>query len=606
MTHVRNSRATFALCIVATLALGACGGDKTDGAGATGDGNTKQSKKVFNYLRTAAHKSLDPVKQFDSASADLVGNVYDTVLQYHYLKRPYQLEPNLAAKMPEQSEDGLTYTFTLRKDVKFVDDECFPGGKGRALDVDDVIYSIKRFADANLNAKSYILMQGVVEGMDRFREATKKAGKDVDYSKLDILGLQRLGDHSFSMKLTRANPLALMPLAATQMAIVPREAVEHYKADFERRPVGTGPFRIKKLSRRGVTILERNPNYHQSYPAKGDPGDEAKGLLTSAGKKLPLLDEVHLPLIEEPQPAMLKFKRGQLDWIGIDKDNFTQMAYRDDAGFHLKPEFAAKFDIYSEPMLVTEYFVINLKDELLGKNKALRQAIAHAVDAQGYIDKMRNGRGHALQTVVPVPIAGSERQVEAKWYEHSIELAKKKLAEAGFPDGKGLPPITIEYRSSNTDTRQAFEFHRATLAKAGITLKPSFQTFSAFLQKVESGNFQMTSSGWAADYPDAENFYQLVYGPNKIPGPNASGYQNAEFDALYAKSRFMPDGPDRHAIFKRMAAIMKEDVPIVITWTPISVGMHQKWVKNLKRHMMVDLPFKYLDLDNAAKGKGLK
>ena len=608
MTHAPLPRALLALTVILTLALGACGGSKSSSAGGEGDAPAAagNQKKVLNLVRGSAHKNLDPVKQFDQASADIVSNLYDTVLSYHYLKRPYQLVPSLAENMPTASEDGLTYTFKLRKDVKFVDDECFPGGKGRTLNADDVIYSIKRFADANLNAQSYMLMAGFVEGMDAFREETKKAGKDADYGTLEISGLQKVDDFTFTMKLTQPNPLALLPLAASQLSIVPREAVEHYKADFERKPVGSGPFKVQKLSRRGVIILERNPGYHGVYPSEGDPGDKEAGLLASAGQKLPLVDEVHLPLIEEAQPRMLKFKRGQIDLLGFDKNNFRQMAFKDDKGFHLKPEWADKFEILSGESLSTEYFVYNMDDPLVGKNKALRQAIAYALDIPGFIKDMRNGRGVKMHTLVPLPIAGSERELkDLQRYDRDLAKAKEKLVEAGFPGGKGLPPLTVEYRNSSTDTRQEFEYHRAKLAEVGITLKANFQTFSAFLQRVDSGNFQMTISGWAADYPDAENFYQLTYGPNKRPGPNASGYQNPEYDKLYERSRFMPNGPERYAIFKQMADILYEDVPVFVTWTYIPVSMRQKWVKNRKLNSMIT-GHRFIDIDVAAKTKGVQ
>jgi ABC-type transport system substrate-binding protein len=560
-------------------------------------------KKIFQYLRSSAHKSLDPVKQFDAASAELVSNVYDSLLEYHYLKRPYELAPNLLTKLPELSADGLTYSFELREDVKFIDDACFPGGKGRALTVDDVIYSLKRFAHGSLNVKSYVLMEGTVAGMNEFRAETVKPGADMN--KLEITGLKKLDDHHFTMTLTRKNPLALLPLAATQTAIVAREAVEKYGEEFERHPVGTGAFRLKDLQRRGVTVLEKNPNYHLTYPTDGMPQDEAAGLLATKGQKLPLIDEVHLPLIEEPQPAMLKFLNGGMDWIGMDRDNFVKMAFKDETGFHLQPEYASKFEIYSEDMLSTEYWSFNLKDPLIGKNKALRQAIAYALDSAGFIAKMRNGRGQVLSTIVPAPIAGSQRDIKVEWYSPNLELAKQKLAEAGYPGGKGLPELTVEIRSSTTQSRQDFEFNRAELEKAGIKIKASFQTFSAWLQRIESGNFQIAISGWQADYPDAENFYQLLYGPNKVPGPNQSSWDDAEYNKLFEEARFMENGPERFELFKKMHARIYNDVPVIFVFSGTAVGLRQKWVKSFKRHMMIDVPFKYFDIDPKLKAAGV-
>lgn len=585
-----------ALSVLLALALGACGGNKHEASGAG-------AKKVFRFNRAEAFKTLDPMKQNDQASIELVSNVYDSLLQYDYLARPYQLEPNLLTKMPALSADGLTYSFELRDDVRFNDDPCFTGGKGRKLTSDDVIYSFKRFADANVNGVSYALLQGAIEGIDAFREQTKQLGKAADYGKLAISGIVKQDARHFTIRLTRKNPLALFPLAATPLSIVPYEAVEHYQERFQDHPVGSGPFVIKQMSRRGTIVLEKNPHYHQTYPAKGAPGDAQKGLLADAGKRLPLIDEVRLPLIEETQPSMLKFLDGQLDWVAIDRDNFVKMAFKDDSGFHLKPEYANKFAIYSEPSLSAAYFTFNMKDALLGKNPALRQAIAYAIDTPAFISRMRNGRGVPLKSIVPATISGGENQVPAQWYPHDPELAKKKLAEAGYPGGKGLPPLIIDYGSSTTLSRQDFEFLRAELSEVGITLKASFQTFSAFLQKVERGNFQMIDQAWGADYPDAENFYALLYSKNGPPGPNAAAYQNPEYDRLYEQIRDMPNGPERYALFARMNEIIRTDVPVVLTWSPTLAGLYQRWVHNFKRNVMIDLPLKYLDVDMAKRAK---
>jgi len=582
------------LCCALVISSCNCGG-KSDGE--PGSGESTAQKTVFRHNRISEHKSLDPVKQFDQASAEIIMNVYDTLLEYHYLKRPYEMVPNLLTKMPELSADGLTYSFELRSDARFVDDPCFPGGKGRALKSDDVIYSFKRFASGQ-NVKSYSLMQGTVAGMDTFREATIKGG---DLNKLEITGLKKVDDQHFTMTLTSSNPLALYPLAATPTSIIAREAVEHYKDDFQNHPVGTGPYFVKDLQRRGVTVLARNPNYHGVYPSEGMPGDAEKGLLKDAGKKLPLIDEIQLPLIEEPQPAMLKFQSKSLDWVAIDRDNFVKIAFKDDTGFHLQKEYVGKFQLYAEPRLSTEYWAFNMNDPLVGKNKALRQAIAYAQDNVGYVKELLNGRAVELQSVVPPGIKGSQTDMKLEWYANNLELAKKKLAEAGYPGGKGLPELTIEYRASTTRTRQDYEWNRNELAKIGIVLKANFQTFTAYIMRVESGNYQIANSGWMADYPDAENFYQLLYSLNKPPGSNHSAYNNPAYDKLFEQARFMPNGPERFALFEKMHAMIREDVPITVQYSEIAVGLHQNWVKNFKRNIMLDMPFKYFDVDNAAK-----
>ena len=562
----------------------------------SGTAGGKGGAKIFYHYRTSEEKSMDPHKQFDAASSLLVRNLYDTLLQYHYLKRPYTMVPALLEKMPEK-KDGNSYLFTLRKGVKFHDNACFPDGKGRELNADDVIFSIKRYADANVNDRSYSLLQGRIVGMDDFRATSKKLGKGFDYDKASIAGIKKVDPLTFTIQFVNDSALNLYPFAASQLSIIAPEAVKKYGDDLDKNPVGTGPFSMKTYSRRGTTILVKNPNYWETYPTEGQPEDQAAGLLAAAGKRLPFIDEIQLPLIEEPQPAMLKFKKGQMHWVAINRDDFKAMVDRlDNKQFKLKGPFAKDFNLYYTTSLSSTYLKFSFQEPLVGKNKALRQAIASAFDYEGYIDLMLNGRGFASQSLIPQEIAGSEKETKSQWYKTDLALAKKKLAEAGFPEGKGLPELNIEYRNTSKDVRQGFEFVRNSFAAAGIKVNGNFQTFSNFLQKTEAGNFQIADAGWNADYPDPENFYALLYGPNKAPLPNDGNFSNAHYDELYLKMKDMPNGPERLKIIAELDAIIKEEVPYVLMYNQILAGLLQKNVQNFKRHMMDEYPYKYFDI----------
>ncbi len=560
--------------------------------------------KILRIARRNEHKSLDPAGQFDSASAQIVANVYDTLLEYDYLKRPYQLVPGLLERMPEKQEDGVTYLFTLRRGVRFIDDEAFTNGVGREVGVDDVIYSIKRFADANINVKSYILMQGVIAGLDEFRQKTRTLGRAIDYDAHDVEGLRRLDEYRMLVQFTGENPLALYPLAASPMSIVAREAVEFYGDAIAQHPVGTGPFLLRTNDRRGTMVLAKNPNYHGRYPRQGESGDADRRLLVDAGKQLPLIDEVHLPLIEESQPAMLRFRKGELDLHTVDRDNFIKMVHRDEGGrFHLKSPYSEQFLMFAEEALTCEYIAFNMNDPLVGQNRALRQAIAYALDVDAFIEVMLNGRAERLATIVPHPIAGSERDIAIEYYTYDPAKAKAKLAEAGFPEGVGLPPIQFDFRSTAKEARQGFEYVRHELAMVGIKAVARFHTFSAYLQRIESGNFQVGNSGWFADYPDAENFYQLLYGKNRPPGPNMGAFSHPEYDRLYEETRFMPNGPERFALFERMAMIVRDEAPVVLRFNRLDFGIYQKRLRNVTGHMMNDAPYKFFNLDLGESGQ---
>ncbi|MDQ3234506.1 MAG: ABC transporter substrate-binding protein, partial [Pseudobdellovibrionaceae bacterium] len=371
--------------------------------------------KILYHYRRSEEKSLDPVKAFDEASRQHSRNIFDVLLEYSYLKRPYELAPSLLTKMPEKQADGVTYLFALKQGVKFHDHAIFPGGKGREMVTDDVIYSLKRFADANTNRLSYTLIQGLVVGMDEFRELARKEGKTFNYDKNEISGLKKVDNYQFTITFTRDSPLNFYPLAFEGTSVVPREAIEKFGDDFDKNPIGTGPFYLKSYARRGTTVLARNPNYHGTYPTEGAAGDQEAGLLQSAGKKLPLVDEVHLPLIEESQPQMLKFKKGEVAWVAISRDDYVAMVDRvpttdGTKKFKLKPEFEKQYALYYVPSLATNFMRFGMKDPVVGSNKALRQAIAYAMNADGFIEMMYNGRGVRSESMIPNEIAGSGRE----------------------------------------------------------------------------------------------------------------------------------------------------------------------------------------------------
>lgn len=563
-----------------------------------------QEPKLLHYGRLAPFDSLDPIRQFDAVSSELVQLCYGTLLAYAYLDRPYKLEADLLERLPEVAADKVTLTLRLRKGIRFHDNACFPGGKGRELVADDVLYSIKRYADAKLNSKSWFAMEGAVVGLDAFRAASAKA--PVDHRTAPVEGLKRIDSHTLSIKLTRENPLFLFSLAISSTTAVAHEAVAMYGDQFGVNPVGTGPYMISKAERKGVLRFLKNPNYHQSYPSTGAPGDAEKGLLKAAGKKLPLIDVLEMPLIEEPQPGMLKFLKGELDWRGVDRANFTKMIRRKpDGGFELTPEFAAKFEIYNVLGIAVTYINLNLKDPLIGGNKLLRQALMHLTDTQGQIDVLLNGRGQKLRSIVPVEFAGSERDTGATYPGYDVAKAKALLAQAGYPDGKGLPPLLYRVGDTSSTSRTAFDFTKARYAAAGVQLRPEFTDYPTAIKAVESGNYQIADlGGWVADYPDAENFYQLLYGKNVAPGPNHSSFSNPTYDRAYEAARLMPNGPQRYALFRTMNELIRDEVPIILGFNVVRFGIRQKWLGNFKRNELVP-EFKYLDIDMAAKKKGI-
>ncbi len=560
--------------------------------------------KVITQARTAQFTSLDPQSQFEQTAADLTLILYNTLLGYSYLERPYKLVPELLAKMPELAADKVTYTLTLRQGVRFHDNKCFPGGKGRELTADDVLYTLKRYADANINHKSWFVMEGAVVGLDAFRGETIKSGRSPDHAAREVEGLRKIDRYAFTIRLTHENPLFLYALALSSTGIVPVEAVRAYGDRFDVNPVGTGPFMLEgPAERKGVLHFKRNPVYFGVYPSVGAPGDREKGLLRDAGRKLPLVDAIEMPLIEEAQPEALRFEKGEIDWRALDRANFTRMVVRGADGTpRLNDAFAGRFDLYATRGIDVYYLVFNLKDSLLGPNKKLRQALARLVDSRGLIDVLLNGRGVPLGSIVPLDLRGNEQETGAKPVGYDLAAARRLLAEAGYPEGKGLPPLSMRYPGADAARREQFDFMKAKFAAAGVQLKPDLTDGPTFIKNTEGSNFQIAEYSWYADYPDAEDFYQLLYSKNVAPGPNLASFANPDYDKAYEASRFMVDGPDRLRHFRVMNDIMKEEVPLVVSRNSVRFGVTQKWLTNLKRNLLAsELPF--LDVDMGRKKK---
>ncbi len=566
------------------------------------DGKTKVLRKVLS----AKGKSLDPHRQFDSASSEVVSLLFDGLFMTHYLKRPFEFVPNLAASMPDFSKDGKVMTIKLRDDVRFQDGDCFEDGKGRAFLAQDVVYSFTRFADPFVNANSYSLIEGLVVGLDDARKKMETLGEDhYQYADFPVDGLKALDDHTVQIKLTRPTKVPMQVMAKTIMSIVPRECVDKYGVDFQFHPIGTGAFKLKYTNRLGDVWLVKNRNYHLVYPSEGAPGDAESGLLKNAGQRLPLVDEVYAPVIEESQPAVLKFLRGYFDWIGLDADAFQRLARKVGEGrFEVKDEYKQHVQLYSAMDSATYWITFNLKNSVIGGQLKLRKAMSLALNRQGFVDEILNGRGVVVDTVVPPTLPSNSKDLGFSWQNRDVVEARRLLAEAGFPGGKGLPEFRYLAASGGT-TQRMYEFHRRSLAEIGVKITLDAMPYSSFLGKLEQGDFDITTSGWGADYPDAENFTSLLTTLARSQGQNYGSFFNKRYDELSDLTKITAPGPVRTAYFREMAEIVKTEVPIVPLYGIVRVGLYpREWVANFKRDLEGDREPLYIDIDVARQKEG--
>lgn len=568
---------------------------------------TPSRKNLGNTYRGALEtniKSFDPALVQDQYSAMCQYQVYETLLEYKYLARPYDVQPGLASAPPEISEDGKVFTLRMKRGVEFADDACFPGGKGREVKAADFIYSVKRLCDVRTKSTGWWILDGKVVGLDAFRTATESLPPLPDSAHPDLYdreieGLRALDDTTIRIELTKPYPYFKYILAMPYMAVVAREAVAHYGEDFLNHPVGTGPFVLKEW-RRGLRIVfERNPKYHHGfYPSEGTSEDSADGLLADAGKPLPFVDRVEYSIFEESQPMWLNFLRGYLDRSSIPKDNYGEAVTPDKS---VRGDLASKgIHLFRQKDLDLVYTCFNLEDPVLGRHKRLRQAMSLAFDADHMIDLFYNGRGIRAHSPIPPGLFGYDSTYRNPFSRYDLPGAKRLIAQAGFPDGKGLPEF--EYLTiAGSTSRQMAEHFAQCMARIGVRIRVSTCTWPEYLTRLKQKKIQIIGAAWGADYPDPENFLQLLYGPNESPGENNANYKNAEYDSLYRRMAVMQDGPERLAVIRRMKDIVAEDCPWIFDLHRLRELLIYDWVKDHRAHAVLDAPVKYYRIDQGLR-----
>ena len=227
------------------------------------DSESQSDEMVLRHRMGTQIQTLDAGNMRGVYSMVVGGQIYETLYVYHFLKRPYELVPQLADGMPEISEDHLTYIIRIKKGVLFQDDECFLDGKGRELKAQDFVYSLKRIANIKYASQNWYIFKDKIVGLDAFRDDTKQFNSEleVDYNK-EVQGLEALDDYTIQITLNRPWPQMIETIFADNMSSpVAKEAVEYYGKDIIRHPVGTGAYRLKIWRRGSYIELVKNENW---------------------------------------------------------------------------------------------------------------------------------------------------------------------------------------------------------------------------------------------------------------------------------------------------------------------------------------------------------
>ena len=537
------------------------------------------------YRRTIERvTSLDPIEAVSVYAARSVALVYETLLEYDYEARPYRLIPGVAQALPTLSSNRLDYLFHLDPAARFTPDPCFGHDANgapldRAVTAHDFVFSLKRLADAKLASPGYWLLDGRLRGLDRFHRASQ-APHPTDYS-LAVEGLQALDDQTLLIGLVEPCPPFIWMLAMPYTAVVPHEAVACYGSHFAAHPVGSGPYCLSEWRRNYRMTFQRNHAWRGWQPGARP------------------FERLIFPIIEDTTTQWLSFLAGQLDLQGeVARDSWELVV---DARGKLQPSLArCGITLTSMPTLEVAYIGINMDDPLLGTNKLLRQALNCAFDGPRW-EAYHQGRVTAANGPVPPGVAG--HLATPAPYAFDLSRARQLLAAAGYRDG--IDPatgrrlrLTLDLGRNNQEIRESTELIVAFFDRIGLELVPEYHNWPAFLQKVSQRRSQLFRIGWVGDYPDAENFLQLFYGPNQTPGPNRCNYRNAAYDELYRRS-LAADESERLQLTVALQEIIREETPWIFIHFAHAYSLNHSRVLNYRPH---DFPYgmeKYLQQGRA-------
>lgn len=539
---------------------------------------------TLHYNETDKLQTLSPVQLTDAISNHVATQIYEGLVKFD--PRTLEVIAGIAEKWTID-ETGTLYTFNLRSDVKFHDDACFSDGKGRALTAQDVVYSFEMLCTDNGKNQNFgTTFSHRVVGADAFYAAgaNAKAGT--------LEGVKAIDDKTITIKLTSPNNSFLYILANSAASIVPKEAVEKYG---DQMHVGTGPFVFSSIAADTTQmVLVRNENYYGK---------------DSLGNQLPFLDSIKISFIDNKVAELDLFQDGKLDFVwGLNADAVKTFVPQVIQDFTAKPP---KYVLYHSSELVTQMYEFNTTRAPFDDVR-VRKAFCYAVDRKYIVDEVLAGEayGPGINGICPPALPGYKAS-EIVGYEKIGEsdgatkenkiaeraMAKKLLAEAGFPDGKGFPTVKLVLNSGGSRNTRVAEAISSQLREVlNINVEIANVSFQQKLNDAKYARSDIYRSAWVADYPSAESFLSLFYGADvpdstSMPSfPNTSRYRNPVFDSLYTAGRQARTIEEANKLFMQAEQVMMNDAPAMILWYDENYRLAQSRVRNFWAN-----PMRYFD-----------
>ena len=568
-----------------------------------------QAEKVLRVAFPAPDDGFDMVKTFNFYSGNVADVIFERLVQYDYLANPVKLVPATAQSLPIIEKNGQVYTFKIKSGIYFTDDPAFKG-KRRELVAEDYVYSIKRILDPKNHAPSFSFIDNKLVGANALVDQANKTGRFEYDAKIE--GVKALDKYTIQFKLTQPDYNFPYILAYSTFGATAREVVEYYKDQLGMHPVGTGPYMLSRYVPRSKIELIANPDYRGfvwNFKSTGTAWDNQL-VKQMSGKRMPQIGKVNISIIEEEQSRWLAFQSKQLDF-----DTLTSSAIPKalDQNNQLNAAMQQKgIRLYANKEAEVTYTMFNMRDPVVGGNSlekiALRRAITMSFNLNEYIRILRKGQAVRAEMLVPAGVNGHNSNYRSSVGYNPV-LANKLLDHFGykkgtdgyrrFPNGKALT-LKINTESGSSSVMYS-ELWKKNLDAIGIRAEFKVSNFADNLKAATQCQYMMWSGAWHADYPEGENFTQLLYGAN-IGRGNQSCYKSAGYDGLYQQAmKLAPD--QRMPFYEKMSRQVEADNPWILQDTRIRNWVIQPEVQGFKAHPIMNTNWQYLDIVPSQQNK---
>jgi len=529
--QILMKRAAYLCLVIACVLAASCGKGNFSQRASQGKANT------FVYPIVTNPTTLDPQIVQDGDTIDLIQNVYEGLVVWGEDNTP---KPALAEKW-DITNGGTLYTFHLIHGAKF--------HNGQEVTADDFKYTIERACNPKLaspTAEDYLSdIVGVKERLD---------GKATDVS-----GVNAIDKYTLSIQIDKPRPYFLDKLTYPITYVVPKGVApfDHEMKDLKEM-VGAGPYRLTNYQKDQITVMDAFKDYHGGAPK---------------------IDKIERPVIVDATTRLNKFKSGEIDLVPLER--------RDVKALQADPQWKDQLHFFPRPAFW--YIGLNQGQYPPFKNRDVRRAVAIAINKHHIVQDLLDGINEEANSIVPPGVSGWPRK--ANVIDYDPNGAQQLLAKAGYPGGKGLPPLTIYYRADRPDIELvASEVSTELHQTLGITVTQQALEWRNYLTKNNADSLPFFHMRWAADYLDPQDFLSLLLHSKPSGAENHVNFSNPDYDKLCDQADIEQDPAKRTQLYYQAEDIALQDAPYVPIYFQKDAELINPRVQGLRESLFGHLP----------------